>query len=1265
MSRGLTTRGAWLKRRWGEDACMSMQQALERIAECRATRSTELDLSGLGLLEIPAEVADLVWLERLELSNNQISRIEGLERISGLIELYLSYNEISRIEGLQGLTNLKGLDLSDNQISWIEGLEALSNLTVLHLSHNQIRRIEGLDSLLDLANLNLSYNQISQIEGLGCLTSLTDLGLFNNKICRIEGLTCLLGLTDLNLSNNQISQIEGLESLTSLADLNLSNNQISRIEGLESLTDLKAIKLWFNQICRIEGLDSLTGLTALYLFNNKIHRIEGLDSLLGLTVLYLSGNQICRIEGLEHLMDLTVLGLSNNQISKIEGLEGLTGLAEISLSGNQISRIEALESLKGLIELHLSHNQISRIEGLECLTGLTELHLSANQISRVEGLECLTGLALLYLSHNQISRVAGLERLTGLTTLNLSHNQISQVDDLKATVTLPALERLRIEDTPVLQQCGLVLSTDYSANHLETIKSFVKQKHIRIKLPRRVMLLGNHAAGKSSLLHYIQHEVLPTKSHSTHGLQVQRFTLPKQHTPSTDSEQLDQTNLPDAVLFDFGGQDYYHGMYRLFLRQQSSQIIVVNPSHDRNQTCDENAVTVASPQSTQDFSLAYWAAQLQYFRPEPAQNTAVLDTLLVQSHADCDPIQRWHYAECVQDRLLRFDHLSLKPSQQASDFKLRQFREALLQHIDSSRDSVYQTERRIKLIQHVLSIWDSLQASYRPLKVDRLNVKLNGKKYSLDWFKIDLEQMSAAGLVWYDQQIAAGYVWLNPKALVDDLHQRLLSPKLLRERHTQGILSQADLNTLKLHPATIELLQFYRVIFKHQPDQYDDQQVDYIIPNYLPLCSEQSALYSLSTFGLDQATFRMRFVRFMPMGLINQVVCFFGRQPDHKLFWRDLLVFTFSNDVQGRYRVMIRLDFTALEIHVCIQPSNLNANPTEYRQVKQYVFYCLMRFYWDLHATDGEPASFEHFVAVALRHEPDLKVQKLHPTEEDLANPSSQYRFGRPLWSPFYVTDPDRVQPEQARFIPEDLYLSVGATAWVKYSDLVKHPADEPLIQRNELQDGMFKLQGTIPAKPFEVFLNRELRAVKKIFISYSRKDLQYKDELSLFLKTTLGSHGHQVWDCGMLEEGKWDEQIQNKLAESDLVIFMLSINFFASGYIEQKELINTLAHINQPNSKQKIMCIVVKKFPWDSFAALAKASKVAEQDMAFLKDVYESPRKEDITDYQFLPYWRHRQQGRDELEERLTPLAQLSDADRDEVYSDIVGRVMNALKIT
>jgi len=99
-------------------------------------------------------------------------------------ELDLSDNQIVEIKGLEVFSNLKVLRLNDNQLTQIEGLEHLKKLQYLSLRNNRISEIKGLESLSDLHTLDLSGNtNISVIpESVNKLTSLETLKLWNCKI---------------------------------------------------------------------------------------------------------------------------------------------------------------------------------------------------------------------------------------------------------------------------------------------------------------------------------------------------------------------------------------------------------------------------------------------------------------------------------------------------------------------------------------------------------------------------------------------------------------------------------------------------------------------------------------------------------------------------------------------------------------------------------------------------------------------------------------------------------------------------------------------------------------------------------------------------------------------------------------------------------------------------------------------------------------------------------------------------------------------------
>ncbi len=166
---------------------------------------------------------------KLNLYNNNIPEIKGLDNLVNLQILYLCGNQITEIKGLDNLINLQELVLSTNQITEIKGLNNLVNLQNLVLVDNKITEIKGLDNLVKLKYVYLDYNQITEIKKLDNLVNLLQLRLENNKIPEIKGLCNLVNLQQLQLENNKITEIKNFDNLIKLKKLDLCNNQITEL----------------------------------------------------------------------------------------------------------------------------------------------------------------------------------------------------------------------------------------------------------------------------------------------------------------------------------------------------------------------------------------------------------------------------------------------------------------------------------------------------------------------------------------------------------------------------------------------------------------------------------------------------------------------------------------------------------------------------------------------------------------------------------------------------------------------------------------------------------------------------------------------------------------------------------------------------------------------------------------------------------------------------------------------------------------------------
>ena len=142
--------------------------------------------------------------QRLCLRQNQITHIKLAESLgTTLQELDLYDNLISHINGLDTYVWLKSLDLSFNKIKHIKNISNLKELTDIYFVQNKIQRIEGLEGLLNVRNLELAANRI-RVSLREVKTSKLSLRTMQD----IENLESLRGLEELWLGKNKITELK-------------------------------------------------------------------------------------------------------------------------------------------------------------------------------------------------------------------------------------------------------------------------------------------------------------------------------------------------------------------------------------------------------------------------------------------------------------------------------------------------------------------------------------------------------------------------------------------------------------------------------------------------------------------------------------------------------------------------------------------------------------------------------------------------------------------------------------------------------------------------------------------------------------------------------------------------------------------------------------------------------------------------------------------------------------------------------------------------
>jgi C-terminal of Roc, COR, domain/Ras of Complex, Roc, domain of DAPkinase/Leucine rich repeat len=255
-------------------------------------------------------------------------------------------------------------------------------------------------------------------------------------------------------------------------------------------------------------------------------------------------------------LDLSRLGLTKipSEISRISILKSLT------LRDNKIKEFSLITRLVELEFLNLSGNQITdiplRINQLELLESFD---LSNNQITELpEQIFQVTSLKYLSLKSNRIVKVPSqISQLAALKFLNLSDNQI--IDIPPQIIQITGLKEILLYGNKL--EFELSKLSDTGINPLFT---YLKEKLTNL-YEAKLILVGEGAVGKSSLLAKFRGEEWVENRDTTHGVEIKPVSLPQ--------EDIEMT----LNAWDFGGQTVYRPTHQLYFTAPAIYLVVWKP----------------------------------------------------------------------------------------------------------------------------------------------------------------------------------------------------------------------------------------------------------------------------------------------------------------------------------------------------------------------------------------------------------------------------------------------------------------------------------------------------------------------------------------------------------------------------------------------------------------------------------------------------------------------------------------------------------------
>ncbi|KAF5317640.1 hypothetical protein D9611_014966 [Ephemerocybe angulata] len=163
-------------------------------------------------------------LENLDISHNEIESLRQLECLRHLRELKADGNRITKLDGLERMDGLVKLSVQGNSIQSVD-LEGFrwTRLEMLNISHNRLDSVRGLSSLEALIAVNLDNNALREVDfGSHGMPRLRILRVSGNRLSELK-VSVLPNLRTLYADNNSLSVVAKVDRLTRLENLSLRN----------------------------------------------------------------------------------------------------------------------------------------------------------------------------------------------------------------------------------------------------------------------------------------------------------------------------------------------------------------------------------------------------------------------------------------------------------------------------------------------------------------------------------------------------------------------------------------------------------------------------------------------------------------------------------------------------------------------------------------------------------------------------------------------------------------------------------------------------------------------------------------------------------------------------------------------------------------------------------------------------------------------------------------------------------------------------------
>ena len=218
---------------------MSIEELILALPSTQPEKVATLTLAKKSILRLPAQLAFLKALRRLDLSHNALSDVTPLSKIPTLSQLKLANNNLQDLSPLAPLVGLVVLDVGHNQLTSLAGIERMRGLKAIIAPDNRLQDLTAFEKLSDSGaapeTIVVSRNPLRSVDAVA------PLALFAPTLRKLSASHCELTavptfdmplLNELRLSGNALTEFPEGTAFRSLKILDVASNQFDTLASM-------------------------------------------------------------------------------------------------------------------------------------------------------------------------------------------------------------------------------------------------------------------------------------------------------------------------------------------------------------------------------------------------------------------------------------------------------------------------------------------------------------------------------------------------------------------------------------------------------------------------------------------------------------------------------------------------------------------------------------------------------------------------------------------------------------------------------------------------------------------------------------------------------------------------------------------------------------------------------------------------------------------------------------------------------------------------